>query len=85
LTLEIINQFEFFNGQLPACGSVDGYYPATVISSYTTKKRFVTHAVVIDKDFNVVHDPNPAYQKKYPYAEKLGYNGIIGVTLFEKV
>jgi len=42
-----------------------------------------THAVIIDKKYNIVHDPNPEYEKliKYPLADLLKYNGIIDVLL----
>jgi hypothetical protein len=44
----------------------------------------LTHAVIIDGSFNIVHDPNPDYRdlKKYPYADELGYNGVLSVSLF---
>lgn len=47
----------------------------------------VTHAVIIDKDYNILHDPNPAYKGilQYPLAEILGYNGIIDVFLLNPV
>lgn len=43
----------------------------------------VTHAVICDKNYNIVHDPNPAYEniKEYPRADKLGYNGILSVMI----
>jgi hypothetical protein len=46
-----------------------------------------THAVLIDKDYNIVHDPNPAYQEilNYPLANLLGYNGILDVYLINPV
>ena len=37
-------------------GGINGYFYATV-KSQTYENRF--HAVVVDKDLNVVHDPNP--------------------------
>lgn len=47
----------------------------------------VTHAVIIDKNYNIVHDPNPSYQniKSYPMADKIGNNGVYNVWLFEKI
>jgi len=36
---------------------VNGYWVATVDSIYFGKA--VSHSVIIDKDLNVVHDPNP--------------------------
>ena len=45
------------------------------------------HAVLIDNNFNIVHDPNPNYKGilKYPLADILGYNGIIKVDGFKKM
>lgn len=44
-----------------------------------------THAVIIDKNFNIVHDPNPNYQDNmtYPLADEIGYNGIKNYFLIE--
>ncbi|WP_428743230.1 hypothetical protein [Tenacibaculum sp.] len=50
---------------------VNGYFVATV-PSQTFKD--VTHAVVIDKSMNIVHDPNPNEK-----ALKLTYNDIIAI------
>lgn len=46
------------------------------------------HAVLIDKDCNVVFDPNPNYKgkvKKYPFADYIGCNGVTDVYLFNKI
>jgi len=66
---------------------INGFFFATVFSpKYNQEGEFngVLHAVVIDKDFNIVHDPNPNYEglKEYPKHDQ--YNGILYVTLFEK-
>ena len=66
---------------------INGFFFATVFSpKYNQEGEFngVLHAVVIDKDFNIVHDPNPNYKglKEYPKHDQ--YNGILYVTLFEK-
>ena len=44
----------------------------------------VTHAVVINKNFEIVFDPNREYKniKEYPASDKLGYNGIKNIYLF---
>lgn len=68
---------------------VNGLFYASVYSPkfFDLKdKHPSTHAVLIDKNFNIVHDPNPEYQaiKTYPKAEELGYNGIIDVYIIEK-
>lgn len=46
-----------------------------------------THAIIVDKDLNIVHDPNPGYAgvKDYPYAEELGHHGITCVEVIEKI
>jgi hypothetical protein len=46
----------------------------------------VTHAVLIDKNYNIVFDPNPNYKGllKYPEADVLGYNGILNVTMINE-
>lgn len=66
---------------------VNGYFFASVLSpKYFNYKDGIekhTHAVIIDKNYNIVHDPNPEYEKifKYPLADLLKYNGIIDVFL----
>ncbi len=44
------------------------------------------HAVIINKNFEIVHDPNHAYKdiKVYPQAEKLGFNGIVDIWIINK-
>ena len=66
---------------------INGFFFATVFSpKHNPEGEFngILHAVVIDKDFNIVHDPNPEYKdlKEYPKHDK--YNGILYVKLFEK-
>ena len=65
----------------------DGFFYAGVLSPGLFKwSSQITHAVIIDKDFNIVHDPNPNYQDilSYPLASLLGYNGITDVLLINK-
>lgn len=69
---------------------VNGLFYASVLSPrfFNYESGFTaTHAVIIDKDYNIVHDPNPAYQEilNYPLAELLKYNGIINVDLINPV
>lgn len=70
---------------------IDGLFLAVVYSPKFSNFRYSgergTHQVIIDKDFNVVHDPNEGYKDiiRYPLAELLGFNGIIYVEIFEKV
>ena len=66
---------------------INGFFFATVFSpKYNQEGEFngVLHAVVIDKDFNIVHDPNPNYKDLKEYPKHDQYNGILYVTLFEK-
>lgn len=63
---------------------VNGLFYAGVFSpKFFTWKKQKSHAVIIDRDFNIVHDPSPAYQDilEYPLKNVLGYNGIIDVML----
>ena len=67
---------------------VNGYFYAGVYSPKyhllaEHPKDAVTHAVIIDKDFNIVHDPNSENQEleKYPYADEIGYNGIMDILM----
>lgn len=72
---------------------IDGLFFASVYSpkyfsmeDYTEFGVSTTHAVIIDKKFNIVHDPNSGNKdiKSYPLAETLGFNGILHVWLIEK-
>lgn len=65
---------------------VNGLFYAAVLSpKYFTWSGHTTHAVIIDRDYNIVHDPNKEYNTKkfrqYPLTSLLGYNGIIDVML----
>jgi hypothetical protein len=46
-----------------------------------------THAVIIDKDFNIVHDVNPNNKGLivYPESKKLRYNGILNIYMINPV
>lgn len=68
------------------CG-VNGYFYCSVLSpKYFSWEHMGTHAVICDKDFNIVNDPNPEYKgiKSYPLASIIGFNGIIGVYNIRK-
>ncbi len=81
-----------FVGTLYKYKGLDGYFLASVYSpKYFIREDIssgaaTTHAVLIDREFNIVHDPNPNNQdvKKYPLADELGYNGIINIIILEK-
>lgn len=67
---------------------VNGYFYAGVYSPkyqhlVEHRKDAVTHAVIIDKNFNIVHDPNQEYRElnNYPYADEIGYNGIMDILM----
>lgn len=69
---------------------INGFFYASVLSpKYFNfyNGQTTTHAVIIDRDFNVVHDPNPENEKilKYPLTTLLGYNGIIDVFLINSI
>jgi hypothetical protein len=71
--------------------SINGYFLASVLSpgniTFKTEDHRCTHAVVIDRDFNIIHDPNPNYQTvlQYPLAHLIGFNGVINVDLVKKI
>lgn len=76
---------------------VNGYFYAAVYSpklfcpqelcSDDPSVIAATHAVIIDKDCNIVHDPHPEYQhiKQYPLHTHLGYNGVVYTYVFKKI
>lgn len=73
---------------LASMDGINGYFYATVYSPkfYSgADKNPTTHAVIIDKDFNIVHHVNKAYDEttKYPLADEIGYNGIIKIWIIE--
>ena len=88
--------FEWYEPQilskekLQELSGIDGLFLAVVyspkFSNFQTDERG-THQVIIDKDLNIVHDPNEGYKDlvRYPLAELLEFNGIIYVEIFEKV
>lgn len=82
--IEKPDEFVKFRDRLPDFGHINGMYDTTV---YSWKHGIgICHNVICDKDFNIVHDPNPSNKgvTKYPQHEELGYNGILGVTLWVK-
>jgi len=48
--------------------------------------KTVCHAVICDQNYNIVFDPNPENKniEKYPFADELGYNGILNVFLIKE-
>jgi hypothetical protein len=92
LSAEIKAEYNCFKNlkdkSLPIDCSIEGYYNGLVKSSFSTKEGDgICHAVVVDQFLNIVHDPNPNNKflnGEYPDADVLGYNGLIGVCLFQK-
>jgi hypothetical protein len=66
---------------------VNGYFKAVVASPKYWESEQGTHAVIIDKDLNIVHDPSPNYQDviDYPEADEIGYHGIRQIWVFDKI
>lgn len=72
---------------------INGLFYASVFSPKYYKEENginghqITHAVLVNKDFEIVFDPNPSYQdlKKYPASDELGYNGVKNVYLFSSL
>lgn len=68
---------------------VDGLFLGSVFSPkyFSLENILATHAVIVDKDFNIVFDPNPEYQgiREYPLSRLIGYNGIRDVLEIVKV
>lgn len=87
--------FEQFRLQVSEIKSVNGCLSAVVYSpKYATPDIILNkdavqpfHAVLIDKEFNIIHDPNPAYKdiKEYPFADWLGVNGVIAVDVITQL
>ena len=69
----------------------NGLYIATVYSpkhcnlnAFKTGKNVGYHAVVVDLDLNIVHEPNLAYKGvTYPLSDLIGYNGLVSVEIFK--
>jgi hypothetical protein len=69
---------------------INGLFFAGVLSpNYfnLTDGFMANHAVIIDQDYNIIHDPNPEYKgiSQYPLSPLLGYNGIIHVYIFDPI
>lgn len=71
-------------------GGVNGFFYASVLSPkyFDYKDGFMNrHAVIVDINCDIVHDPNPNYKTilKYPLADLLKFNGILNVNLIKKI
>lgn len=90
--LDIDSNKHYFNedtyNHIQESNGVNGYFCAGVYSPKyfnSFEARQITHAVIIDKNFNIVHDPNPNNKgiEKYPLHWLIGYNGIIDIMLID--
>jgi len=68
---------------------IKGYFYASVYSpKYYNPDDIcpITHAVIIDKYLNIIHDVNPNNRDivKYPEASKLKFNGILDVFMINE-
>jgi len=78
--------------QTKGYNGIKGYFFASVFSpkyydySKSINEYQVTHAVLIDKDYNIVFDPNPNNDglTTYPMNDILGYNGIKDIIVIEE-
>ncbi len=84
---------DLFKKEIEKASGINGYFKACVYSpgfftpALMCTNKEPTHAVVIDKNFNIVHDPNPEYQNigSYPLSEYLGYNGVISFDVIDRI
>lgn len=77
-SLDRLEEFEGIKGLFYATVNSPKFNPEGLPSG-------ITHAVIVNKDFNIAHDPNPANVNiKYPLHEEK-YNGIRSIEIFEKV
>lgn len=72
--------------ELKSMDGVNGYFFASVYSpAYYNRedKTPIKHAVVIDSDLNIIHDPNPNNINvlEYPMAKDIKYNGIVDIFM----
>lgn len=79
-----------FDIEVPKRPAINGMFAAIVYSPKyfnIDDKYHSTHQVLIDRKFNIVHDPNPENKgiKAYPLADKIGYNGIKSIEFAVKL
>ena len=77
-------------GRVKKYEGVNGYFFASVYSPKyydPNDSPSTTHAVIVDRNFNIVHDVNPTNKnlKEYPEAKKLKYNGLLNIYLIERI
>jgi hypothetical protein len=69
---------------------VKGYFFASVYSPKyynSNEDPAITHAVIIDKNLNIVHDVNPKNTNiiSYPESKLLKYNGILDIFMINPI
>ena len=69
---------------------VNGYFYASVYSPKyynSNEDPATTHAVIIDRDYNIVHDVNSENTNiiTYPESKLLKYNGILNISLINPI
>lgn len=85
VTDKVVYELEGVDGLFAACVWSPKYFTMEAMCDWNQVQPI--HAVIMDKHFNIVHDPNPNYAevKEYPLANILGWNGIIGFDIIRKV
>lgn len=67
---------------------VDGLFFCSVLSPkyFSWEDKDNAHAVICDKDLNIIHDPNMDYKNilSYPLSSIIGNNGIISLCKISK-
>jgi hypothetical protein len=81
---DVLDEFSVKN--ISKYEGVNGFFYASVHSPKYYKEG-IFHAVVCNKNLEIVHDPNPENKgiDFYPYANNIGYNGIRQIWIFEKI
>lgn len=79
-TINKLKDFEGINGLFYASVFSPKYYDEKVGPA----GHQITHAVLINKEYEIVFDPNKEYEylDNYPAADYLGFNGIKNVYIF---
>jgi hypothetical protein len=83
---DVVNQFKELENE----EGINGYFFGVVYSPKYYNPNDAspkTHAVIVDKNFNVVYDVNPEYIENtiYPESDVIKYNGIISIYLINRI
>lgn len=79
----VVDEYSISN--LPKYEGVNGFFYAVVLSPKYYIGRGTTHAVIVDKNCNIVHDPYYPKGQIYPLQDIIGDNGVIEVHVFDKI